>query len=151
MTHYCGVQESRLDILRVLSKGLSMTDVDLKEIASKTEGFTGADLKALLYSAQLQTAHEALERKRKEDSEKEHRLSQHSLSELSPAAALVEECEMETETEEKLTSAGKFLTFQSTQFGVQDCKDEPQEALLSKVSPYNIINSYTHTLCISPQ
>ncbi len=34
--------------------------VDLGEIASKAEGMTGADLKALLYSAQLQAAHETL-------------------------------------------------------------------------------------------
>ena len=34
--------------------------VNLGEIASKTEGMTGADLKALLYSAQLQAAHETL-------------------------------------------------------------------------------------------
>ena len=122
----------------MLSKGLSMTDVGLREIASKTEGFTGADLKALLYSAQLQAAHEALERKKKTDSENEQQGSQHSLSELSPAAALVDECDMEDETEERWTSHssdGRLLMFQSTQTGVEDyIDDEPQETLLSKVS-----------------
>ena len=42
-------------------------EVDLEEVAEKTDGFTGADLKAVLYNAQLQAAHAAL------DSEAEHR------------------------------------------------------------------------------
>ena len=36
---------------------------DLQTIAKQTEAFTGADLKALLYNAQLQSAHEVLERR----------------------------------------------------------------------------------------
>ena len=122
-----------------------MTDVRLKEIASKTEGFTGADLKALLYSAQLQAAHEALERKKKE-SEREHRVSQHSLSELSPAAALMEECDMEEEKWTPCSTAAIMMTFQSTRSGVEDCEDKSQlsqEALLTKVCVHSQL-LYTH-------
>lgn len=46
---------SRLEILTVLSKSLPLADdVDLQHVASVTESFTGADLKALLYNAQLE-------------------------------------------------------------------------------------------------
>ena len=139
------LQEGRLDILRVLTKGLSMSDVRLKEIASKTEGFTGADLKALLYSAQLQAAHEALERKKREEREKERRASQHSLSEMSPAAALVGERELllsGSGSEEGSWStpshgAGRMLMFEGTVGeGVRECQEEaPQTLLLSRVGP----------------
>lgn len=48
-------QVSRLEILTVLSKSLPLADdVDLQHVASVTESFTGADLKALLYNAQLE-------------------------------------------------------------------------------------------------
>ncbi|XP_034375477.1 peroxisomal ATPase PEX1 isoform X2 [Arvicanthis niloticus] len=48
-------QVSRLEILTVLSKSLALADdVDLQHVASVTESFTGADLKALLYNAQLE-------------------------------------------------------------------------------------------------
>ncbi|XP_052029142.1 peroxisomal ATPase PEX1 isoform X2 [Apodemus sylvaticus] len=48
-------QASRLEILTVLSKPLALAeDVDLKHVASVTESFTGADLKALLYNAQME-------------------------------------------------------------------------------------------------
>lgn len=122
-----------MDILRVLTKGISTSDIRLREIATKTEGFTGADLKALLYSAQLQTAHEALERKKKEEREKERRASQHSLSEMSPAAALVGERELPG-GEDRWTKA--LLMFEGTESGgVRDCDEETaQAALLSKVN-----------------
>lgn len=38
---------------------------DLEEIAKKTREFSGADLKALLYNAQLQSAHQSLENARR--------------------------------------------------------------------------------------
>lgn len=45
---------SRLEILNVLSDSLPLADdVDLQHVASVTDSFTGADLKALLYNAQL--------------------------------------------------------------------------------------------------
>nr|XP_035969209.1 peroxisome biogenesis factor 1 isoform X4 [Halichoerus grypus] len=47
-------QVSRLEILNVLSDSLPLADdVDLQHVASVTDSFTGADLKALLYNAQL--------------------------------------------------------------------------------------------------
>ncbi|XP_043923611.1 peroxisome biogenesis factor 1 [Protopterus annectens] len=51
-------QASRVEILKALSQTLPLADdVDFKQIASMTEHFTGADLKALLYNAQLETIH----------------------------------------------------------------------------------------------
>uniref|UniRef100_A0A2K5E7U6 Peroxisomal ATPase PEX1 n=1 Tax=Aotus nancymaae TaxID=37293 RepID=A0A2K5E7U6_AOTNA len=51
-------QVSRLEILSVLSDSLPLADdVDLQHIASLTNSFTGADLKALLYNAQLEALH----------------------------------------------------------------------------------------------
>ncbi|XP_021045902.1 peroxisome biogenesis factor 1 [Mus pahari] len=48
-------QVSRLEILTVLSKSLALADdVDLQHVAAVTDSFTGADLKALLYNAQLE-------------------------------------------------------------------------------------------------
>uniref|UniRef100_A0A3P9HR45 Peroxisomal ATPase PEX1 n=1 Tax=Oryzias latipes TaxID=8090 RepID=A0A3P9HR45_ORYLA len=50
--------EARVEILKALSTGLPMTpDVDLEQLAAVTEQFTGADLKALLYNAQLEAVH----------------------------------------------------------------------------------------------
>ncbi|XP_059789806.1 peroxisomal ATPase PEX1 isoform X3 [Balaenoptera ricei] len=51
-------QVSRLEILNVLSDSLPLADdVDLQNMASVTNSFTGADLKALLYNAQLEALH----------------------------------------------------------------------------------------------
>ncbi|XP_072620363.1 peroxisomal ATPase PEX1 isoform X2 [Vulpes vulpes] len=51
-------QVSRLEILNVLSDSLPLADdVDLQHVASVTNSFTGADLKALLYNAQLEALH----------------------------------------------------------------------------------------------
>uniref|UniRef100_A0A672U2W5 Peroxisomal ATPase PEX1 n=1 Tax=Strigops habroptila TaxID=2489341 RepID=A0A672U2W5_STRHB len=50
-------QNSRYEILKALSHSLSLAnDVDFQDLAAKTEWFTGADLKALLYNAQLELA-----------------------------------------------------------------------------------------------
>ncbi|KAK6131484.1 hypothetical protein DH2020_034770 [Rehmannia glutinosa] len=55
-------QQERLDILKVLSRKLPMdADVDLNLIARMTEGFSGADLQALLSDAQLEAVHELLD------------------------------------------------------------------------------------------
>ncbi|XP_016074261.1 PREDICTED: peroxisome biogenesis factor 1 [Miniopterus natalensis] len=51
-------QVSRLEILNVLSGSVLLAeDVDLQYVASVTDSFTGADLKALLYNAQLEALH----------------------------------------------------------------------------------------------
>uniref|UniRef100_A0A8C3WJZ0 Peroxisomal ATPase PEX1 n=1 Tax=Catagonus wagneri TaxID=51154 RepID=A0A8C3WJZ0_9CETA len=55
-------QVSRLEILNVLSASLPLAeDVDLQHVASLTDSFTGADLKALLYNAQLEALHGRLQ------------------------------------------------------------------------------------------
>ena len=54
-----------MKILKVLGRDILDASVNLAEVAAGTKGFTGADLKALLYNAQLLTAHEALDRKSK--------------------------------------------------------------------------------------
>ncbi|KAF7803951.1 peroxisome biogenesis protein 1 isoform X1 [Senna tora] len=52
----------RLEILTVLSRKLPMaSDVDLAAVAHMTEGFSGADLQALLSDAQLVAVHEVLD------------------------------------------------------------------------------------------
>ncbi|NXH20980.1 PEX1 factor, partial [Bucco capensis] len=54
-------QHSRYEILKALSHSLSLaTDVDFQDVAAKTEQFTGADLKALLYNAHLEAIHSHL-------------------------------------------------------------------------------------------
>ncbi len=55
-------QTERYEILRVLSKDVRISvDVNLRELASRTPHFTGADLKAMLYNAQLQAVHAVLD------------------------------------------------------------------------------------------
>ncbi|KAF4377361.1 hypothetical protein F8388_013707 [Cannabis sativa] len=54
-------QGERLEILSVLSRKLPLSsDVDLDAIAHMTEGFSGADLQALLSDAQLEAVHDLL-------------------------------------------------------------------------------------------
>nr|CAD7401991.1 unnamed protein product [Timema cristinae] len=49
-------EDDRLSILKSLSRRLTLdADVDLKQLAAITKGFTGADLQAILYTAQLMT------------------------------------------------------------------------------------------------
>ncbi|KAL4200857.1 hypothetical protein AMTRI_Chr02g213220 [Amborella trichopoda] len=55
-------REERLDILKVLSRKLPLaSDVDLSATASVTDGFSGADLQALLSDAQLESVHQFLD------------------------------------------------------------------------------------------
>ncbi|PWN38783.1 AAA-domain-containing protein [Ceraceosorus guamensis] len=55
--------DDRLDILRAVAKKIRLhAEVDLERWARETEGFSGADLQALLYNAHLETIHEAVER-----------------------------------------------------------------------------------------
>ncbi|CAN8298765.1 unnamed protein product [Cochlearia groenlandica] len=56
----------RLEILTVLSRKLPMADdIDLDYVAQMTEGFSGADLQALLSDAQLAAVHEFLNKEDK--------------------------------------------------------------------------------------
>ncbi|XP_037330701.2 peroxisome biogenesis factor 1 [Pungitius pungitius] len=53
--------EARAEILKALSAGMALAaDVDLEQLAAATEQFTGADLKALLYNAQLEAVHDSM-------------------------------------------------------------------------------------------
>lgn len=53
--------EDRLDILRRVCLNMSISpDVDLKEIAKRTEGFSGADIQGLGYNAYLKAVHDKL-------------------------------------------------------------------------------------------
>jgi peroxin-1 len=54
-------ESERLHILEVLSAKLSLNhDIDLKTIATQTPNFTGADLHALLYNAQLEALNQTI-------------------------------------------------------------------------------------------
>lgn len=54
-------QVARYEILKALSQTLPLADdVDFQQIASMTEYFTGADLKALFCNAQLDAIHSTL-------------------------------------------------------------------------------------------
>lgn len=47
-------ERSRLDILKALSRKMNLDgNIDFSDIATETEGFTGADLQSILYTAQL--------------------------------------------------------------------------------------------------
>ena len=59
---YCpfpGIDE-RFEILKSLSSKLNLVKIDLLKLAEVCENFTGADLKALLYNAQLEAVHETI-------------------------------------------------------------------------------------------
>ncbi|PLB34971.1 AAA family ATPase peroxin 1 [Aspergillus candidus] len=53
----------RMDIIEAVSKKLAMSDevaARLDEVAERTEGFSGADLQAVVYNAHLEAVHDAL-------------------------------------------------------------------------------------------
>ncbi|CAE6412288.1 unnamed protein product [Rhizoctonia solani] len=57
----------RREILEAVSRKIALApDVDLNDIARQTEGFSGADLQALVYNAQLEVVHEELAAKTQE-------------------------------------------------------------------------------------
>lgn len=59
-------ESERRDILTVLSDKLHFEDdVNLDLISASTEYFTGADLQAILYSAQIEALHESIDMKKK--------------------------------------------------------------------------------------
>ncbi|KAI9609469.1 hypothetical protein H4Q26_007425 [Puccinia striiformis f. sp. tritici PST-130] len=56
----------RHDILKAVSRALPLDgDLCFEEVAELTEGFTGADLQALIYSAHLEVVHESINAKTK--------------------------------------------------------------------------------------
>ena len=61
----CGMpsHSDRVDIIQAVSKKLAMTDEvvgRLDEVASRTEGFSGADIQAVVYNSHLEAVHDAL-------------------------------------------------------------------------------------------
>lgn len=61
----CGMpsHSDRIDIIQAVSKKLAMTDEvvsRLDEVASRTEGFSGADIQAVVYNSHLEAVHDAL-------------------------------------------------------------------------------------------
>ncbi|KAL1710677.1 P-loop containing nucleoside triphosphate hydrolase protein [Schizophyllum commune] len=62
---YCNMPttEERKDILSAVARKVALApDVDLAHAAEATEGFSGADLQALLYNAHLEAVHESIAR-----------------------------------------------------------------------------------------
>ncbi|KAK9365715.1 P-loop containing nucleoside triphosphate hydrolase protein [Lipomyces kononenkoae] len=54
--------EDRLDIIQAISRTVELGDgIDLEDLAIQTEGFSGADLQALIYNAHLAAVHEVVE------------------------------------------------------------------------------------------
>ena len=69
--HKLSFQEERVEILKALSRSLTFSDgIDFHKIASECEYFTGADLKALLYNAQLLVAHRSINKSSSEKNNK---------------------------------------------------------------------------------
>jgi transitional endoplasmic reticulum ATPase len=55
--------KARLEILKIHTRNMPLKDVDLKEIAEKTEGFSGADLEALCREAAMNALRENIKAK----------------------------------------------------------------------------------------
>ena len=55
-------KESRLDILKIHTKGMPLKDVDIESLVNETEGFSGADLKALAREAGLNAIRKNLDK-----------------------------------------------------------------------------------------
>ncbi|KAL5524266.1 PEX1 [Sanghuangporus sanghuang] len=57
--------EDRKEILQIISKKVTVSPtIDWDELASATEGYTGADLQAVIYNAHLEVIHQTLEEKK---------------------------------------------------------------------------------------
>ncbi|POS85627.1 hypothetical protein EPUL_001303, partial [Erysiphe pulchra] len=66
-------EEDRIDILSALGRKLKLNHEarnNLSEIASHTEGFSGADLQALMYNAHLEAIHDLIDEQNEIDTEK---------------------------------------------------------------------------------
>ncbi|KAK9237845.1 P-loop containing nucleoside triphosphate hydrolase protein [Lipomyces kononenkoae] len=54
--------EDRLDIMQAISRTVELADgIELEDLAVQTEGFSGADLQALIYNAHLAAVHEVVD------------------------------------------------------------------------------------------
>jgi hypothetical protein len=59
--------KTRLEILKIHTKNMPLKDVDLKELATKTEGFSGADIEALCREAAMFALRENIKAKGSQD------------------------------------------------------------------------------------
>lgn len=59
---YCSLpdEHERKEIFDVLSKDINLAEIDTVDWAIKMDGFTGADIKSLLFAAQLKALHEVI-------------------------------------------------------------------------------------------
>ena len=76
---YCGMPETedRNEILRAVASKMTLSeDVDLKKLSVECTGYTGADLQALLYNAQLNAVHDVLDGEGGESSQAVPRVTQ---------------------------------------------------------------------------
>ncbi|CAI8007733.1 Peroxisomal ATPase pex1 [Geodia barretti] len=65
-------EEERLDILKALTRSMHLESrASLAQIAQSTPHYTGADLKAVLYSAQLRAAHRVLDMEKMNEKKRE--------------------------------------------------------------------------------
>ncbi len=63
-------EKERYEILQIYMQGTDSEGLDLLEYAAKTEGYSGADLSALVKNAQIKALHVILETENKEDLKK---------------------------------------------------------------------------------
>lgn len=63
-------EKERLEILQIYMQGTASDGLDLAEYAAKTEGYSGADLSALVKNAQIKALHVILETENKENLKK---------------------------------------------------------------------------------
>jgi len=60
---YCGYPDKaeREEILKIYTKSVDMEGVDLEKIAEESEGFSGADISAMVKNAQIKAVHHLME------------------------------------------------------------------------------------------
>ncbi|KAM0793415.1 hypothetical protein ACM66B_000866 [Microbotryomycetes sp. NB124-2] len=73
-------ESDRLEILKACSRKIDLADsVDLSDVAAKTEGYSGADLQAVVYNAHLDAIHAALQSVESSTASKEARQDEQAL------------------------------------------------------------------------
>ncbi|VFQ66089.1 unnamed protein product [Cuscuta campestris] len=73
--------ESREKILRTLLAKEKVKDIDFKELATMTEGYSGSDLKNLCITAAYRPVRELIQQEREKDTEKKHKAEEGQSSE----------------------------------------------------------------------
>lgn len=100
--------EDRLDILRRVCLNMNISpDVDLKEIARRTEGFSGADIQGLGYNAYLKAVHDKLAQQ------------QLNSSQNTSVDENIEFFQVRSKFGDKVSAAGKISSLQKSVFSAQ--------------------------------